>query len=355
MPTLLLTIGLALAAAPRDLSWSFDPIDLTARRSTVAELVAFANSDAPDLARCDALVAAANGLLAYELQPLATRLLLEIPEASDPARAKAIIAEARGHLEQAAKLLADAAPPGAKHEPVILLRREPLVNLLAFARVFTALWENQNTAPGADDAEAQPAEATSDALRQAMLDLALMMEDDRDRVAHTARLWRACYYLRSGELARAATLLPGPLDPPQGDATIGLHARLLRCRIFNRMHGSYPATIALTARMERKLSAWFPTAGDAAAARRTVAFERRRITTQWQAQLANAGQSERADWCTGAIQRIDEQYFADPNPRSLLALSWAAPEIVPIALPAPESPADEAPDNAVDSNAIEQE
>lgn len=304
VPTILLT--LALGAAPAQPVWTVGGDDAAAAaRQKASELAAQAES-AEAVRQPQLHLDAASTLLGAALAPIASRTFLEIPAAGDAQAARDLLAEASRHLDAVPKT--DGAGESAEDfgQQVEALR--------AFVRAGQALW-----------GEHASEEAARQARGDAAFDLSLLMEARHAGVARTARLWRAFLFHARGDDARAFDLLPTELGPPIGDPTVSLYLSILRSRVFVKEQGSYAAAIALATRLEADLPAWFESADAAAAAARTVAFLRRGLLRDWHAALTAAGQGDRAAWCSAAIQRIDQETFANPQAAELLALPWGAP------------------------------
>ncbi|MCB9850790.1 MAG: hypothetical protein H6817_08805 [Phycisphaerales bacterium] len=325
--TFAISLATFAAAVPENSTWKLRTVDASAAQQKVDDLIRFADGADSVLQQFDARLAAANGLLSVVLAPVASRQLLDIPEAGDADEARRILALAGEHLAQADRLLEAAAKEPDAQDARIANRREKLAGVRAFAGVFNAVW------PATGDAASDGLIEETPELREAMLNLSIVMEDRHATIAQTARLWRAYLFSRGGETSRALDLLPLSLDPPAGDASVSLFARLLRCKLFVGADDGYAATYAMLARMEERANGWFATPADRAAARRTVALERRRVAQAWGKTFADAGQADRAAWCTSAIERLDKKYFSDAEARDLLPLAWAAPPVVELEIP----------------------
>lgn len=350
MSSLVLTVALtavAASAVPVEPEWSIPARPTAAEaRARAAELSEAADKAGPTLAAVDHRLEAANLLLGGPLAPIASRRFLEIPLEADAAEARAIVDSARQQLERAAETLSRLASDTDSGSPAmprseLAPRNERLEAIRAFSRAAQVIWG------GSDASEADQAEAA----RQALFDLAIVMEDRFLDVASTARLWRAYLFSHRGETSRALDLLPSPLEDPTGNPSIALYTRLLRCRLIARETHSYPAVVAETLGMESRLPDWFPDAGQASAARRTVAFVRRGFLRAWGAELHSAAKVDRANWCTAAVERIDAEHFTAPGGLELLPLDWAAPPFAdeakapPAPVPADETGAPPVPED----------
>jgi hypothetical protein len=304
------------------------------------ELAKRADADVPSLRTVDLRLAAANRLLSGPLAPMLSRRFLDIPQPDDPAAARGILDEASRQLALAGAALEKLSGAETQDEAGVAERTEGLALMRAFASAADAFWESPSTPPA----------SPNDAVRDATLDLAVLMEDRRSDVASTARLWRAHLFEQRGDRTRALDLLPTELEPPVADPSISLYMRLLRCRLSLKDQGSFPATIALTNRLEVATGQWFTAPAEAAAARRTVAFVRRGMLQHWSAALTTADMADRAAWCDRAVQRIDQAHFQTPESAELLPLAWAAPPVIAAPAPQPVDSADDATKNAASAS-----
>jgi len=315
----ILLAALSTTGVPGEPNWTFQPSEsISAARNEATELAKRAESESDPLVAVDLHLAAANCLLGAPLAPMASRSFLGIPQPEDATLVHALLDETRKQLELADAALARAAE-GREPADVPLARRvERIDSVRAFVHAAGALWETS----------ADVSTARDDALRDATLELAILMEDRRANVASTARLWRAHLFDARGDRARALDLLPTELEPPVGDPSVSMYMRLMRSRMSLKEHGSYPAALALTVRLENSVADWFPAPQDAAAARRTVAFVRRGMMRDWGVALAAAGDADRSTWCDRAVGRIDQEHFKAQDSSALLPLAWAAPPMI---------------------------
>lgn len=283
-----------------------------------AKLVERAEAAGESVESVDLRLEAANWMMAYELEPAATRLLLGIPHPDDATRAAGVVAAAAAQLARAESIL-DKLPSGAMSDGDRRLREEECEKLDAFATAFGSIWP---------DAPAK-IEDREDALKEAAFALADVLEDDRREVAFGAQVWQAYLYGMSGREKRANDLLPAVMEPVKPeDGSFGLYARLLRCRFMAEGEGGCVAPVALLARLEEQCGEWYEDAALRDPARRTVALVRRQLLQSWAGRFREAGQADRAAWCDRMVKQLDDKYFDSDDAPAVLRLRQAVPSIV---------------------------
>lgn len=265
----------------------------------------------------DLRLLAANWILAYQIEPMATRMLLGMPEEQDAADGGGFASAAGKHLARADELLEQLAGKVEEAE-ALRSRRMQAEYLAAFAGAFEVLWRDDF-----DDDESRDL-AFSDAASE----LSIVLEDNREEVAVAAQLWQAYLYVQRSRLTRAVDLLPAAISDPGGSRRYGLYARLMRCRLTAEMVEGAAASVALLARMEERCLTWFGKEDRRRAAQRTAALFRRQLTDGWGEALNTAGQTQRAQWCERMVSEIDRDYFPPPGPHEVLRLGRAIPAIV---------------------------
>lgn len=285
---------------------------------TANRLVKRAEAARGALESFDRHLLAANWMMAYELEPMATRLLLRASESKDAASVAEKLAVVADQLEAARKVWETLREDKSLSRDARWQREGRLAGLRAFAEAFASLWPTPEVKK----------ETRRAALRRAASDIAVVLEDDRPGVAAGAQLWQAYLYAQSDRLPRAIDLLPAALSkPPNGDV-FGFYARLLRCRYVAREHGGFAAAAALLARIEKRGADWFEAESDQEAASRAAALVRRSVLADWEKSFREAGKPQRAQWCRAAIARLDEQFFPPGSPNEVLRLLRAVPYLV---------------------------
>ena len=265
----------------------------------------------------EALLTAANWTLAYEIEPMASRLVLGIARPDDAAAALRLVALAREQLERAAEIWEAIADSEQVDRGARWRLGAQLETLQSFADGFAAIWS-----AGEDE------DATAELRRGAASDLALVLESDDREVAAAGLLWQSFMYTLNGNCVRAMELLPPVLNPTDDLISFDLFARLVRCQCTAGELDGPVAAVALLARLEERSTSWTSANLQSNSARRTVAFFRRRVLANWAARLEAGGDSEMAEWCVEQIEKIDANQFSNGEAGELLRLGLAAPEVV---------------------------
>ncbi len=282
-----------------------------------AHLIERAESPQSPIDQVDRHLDAANWILSYTIEPMASRRLLDIAEDGDAAAALTNVAEAKRQLDAAAHQLDELVQAGRLESDEQWSRMNTLSGLSAFVAAFESIWQERDSD-----------EARREAISDAAYGLAVVLEDRRKDVALTARLWQAYLNAQIGKLARATELLPEAMSKPEKPMGVGTYARILRCRYSAGPEGGYPVAIALLARLEERCLQWFRDDPRAYPAQRAAALVRRQVLGDWEKLLQDAGHPDRAEWCADAIKRIDHVYFDTETPATVLRLEFAAPPMV---------------------------
>ena len=276
-------------------------------------------------ARCR--LATANWILARQIEPQVTRLLLGIASEADRGALAALVAQAQQELSKAGELLASsdgqgdeptseeaAAPDGAGEagalpEDLQAIHRD----LTAFADALALAW-----------ADAETEEASSQA-RQAAGLLAVLLEDQRPQVAAAATLYQALLYQRAGRGERARVVLDVALQTlPDGGESLALFSRLLRCRSLAE-DGAQVVAYSLLLRLEERCQEWFTLPDELAQASRAVALVRRHVLESWPEPEDQAAAADLRAWRDAAIGRLDELTHQDGDPPPVMRLGSAIP------------------------------
>lgn len=267
----------------------------------------------------DRRLLAANWIMARRLEPMASRILLGLPEEGDAAEAAQIVATAQAQLQRAAQLWAEHSVengPDSEDEQR-RQRREHLEALRAFGRAFAALW------PSAPVEE----ERHEEVLREAASGLSIVLDAERSDVAAAATLWQAYLYARGGRQERALDLLPLALKPLKYGDRSGYYARLLRCRLLVEQGGGASAALALLTRIEESCGEWFDAKTAQDQARGTARLLRRQTAAGWAETLQKENKPQLAAWCHGLVDRLDQGRNGH-TPDALLRLEYAIPALV---------------------------
>jgi hypothetical protein len=301
-----------------------------------------ADSDDPQR-KAGFLLAAANLILAEQLEPACTRRFFQLdPPPQKPvlsregddalavapalARGDALIAEAEASLRPPAEHDApDENAPTTDRKGDDLHRTAGTLN--AFAQALRAYLTAES--------DADPARTA----RRAASGLSVLLEDDNPQVAAAAAFWQACLRATDPDPTPALAVLdPAVVDPPPGSQRFGFFSRLLRCRVLAARGGS-AAALALLLQVEERANDWFKADAERADAVRACAWLRLRILQDWHDRLDSSAQVDERTWCSSQMETLRAQRFSDARSSTLMRLSQAIPIIArppgPVA-PTPE-------------------
>lgn len=267
-------------------------------------------------ARVHRLLAAANLVLAYQIEPACTTALLGYGGDAVDTSEKELgtsLDRADAFIEQAATVLASvpARPETRDDDPAAALRRD-LETLASFAQALRAYLLR------VDEAEM---------LRAAASKLSILLESEDREIAAAAALWQGALRSRHGDPARAAAVLDMPLaDPLRGTLPFAFYGKLLRCRL-RADQGGYIAALALLAQIEEQCELWLSTESDRADARRAAALVEMQILLDWYKRSASNGDAKQQQWCAEQFSLMARRRFGSET--TVYRLSPAVPIIVP--------------------------
>ena len=225
----------------------------------VDRLVRQAEEAADPMIRADLLLAAANRILAYQLEPACTREFLGITgkraAADEDAlrtaldRADALIGRAQTDLPVI--LDGDASSSGDLRQT-----KYHLETLQAFSAALRAYLLARNGADPGSNPPAAPDLPETASARRAALKLSVLLEDPNGQVAAAAAFWQACLRSRAQDVTRVMFLLPPALSNPPGKALpFAFFSKLLRCRLL-ASSGGHAGALALLAQIEERCDDW---------------------------------------------------------------------------------------------------
>jgi hypothetical protein len=259
-------------------------------------------------------LAAANLILAQELEPFASRALLGLGQPEDAPAARATLGAARACLASAAGALEGWTDGDPKD---VTPYRDWHETLDAFATALETVWPAEGNA-------AAPAE------RRGTVALAALLEHDRRDVAAAALLWQAVLYRLTDRADRALELLPRATDRVErAAAAYDFQARLLRCRLLAD-RGDRAAACALLLQVEERVPDWFRDDEARAEALNGVTLVRTQILEQWRAALDPTGAAAERAWCDRALARI-RQTRGEAAPAPVPRLGQTIPLLTPVA------------------------
>jgi hypothetical protein len=300
-----------------------DTAHLASISSRVAELVQQAEQANDRDAGVELRLAAANLILAHELEPACTRRLLGLTDGAvdgDPARLVAALDRADALINDAQASLRDGdSPAPVRADDPRDGRLEELARKASTLRAFGhALRAYLLTT---DDPE------TNRQARRAASGLSAVLEDRDPQVAAAAAFWQAC--LRAGEtdVTAAMSVLDMPLaDPASNAMPYAFFSRLVRCRLL-AIRGGPAVGLGMLVQMEERCNDWFTTPSDRQDALRTCAWIRLVILRDWYDRLLPDGRNDELAWCADQAERLRAEHFKDDSP-TVRRVSPAIPIIV---------------------------
>jgi len=285
------------------------------------------------------LLAAANLILAEQLEPLCSRKILRLGE--PPPGDDALVA-ARA-LDRAEALLAEADTfllANQENPPVQSPPPDPAKDLDRIAvtlKAFTqALRAYLVTEVDGD---------SSRTARRAASGLSIIVEDDNPQIAAAAAFWQACLRATEPDQSPALDILDRVIvDLPDDAQRFGFFSRLLRCRLVAARGGS-SAALALLMQVEERVEDWFNADLDRADAGRSCAWIRLQTLNDWRDRMDLNSQGDERAWCKSRIDTLRAERFSDPSGTTVLRLNHAIPIVArppgpivtpPDGIPAPQ-------------------
>ncbi len=263
-------------------------------------------------------LAAANWILAYQLEPVATRWFLGLTATDDGDRARAALRQARRQLQQARaarQRMAATSQPASPDELAAVTTLGETLDVLADAMQVVLIGASS------DGPDVDPGAAAAR--------LALLLEDERSDVAAAARLWRAALFNETGWRDRALALLAHPLAPlSPGGLRFDFYSRLYRCRcIADR--GGYAAAEALLLEIDRMCDDWFVEPDTRQTARRATVAVRVHVLQAWCEAQGETPSAER-EWCLTTLKQVRTDACENGQPCTVLRMAQAVPLLVTI-------------------------
>ena len=313
------TLEVHLATLP---GFADDAAFLASVTSRVAELQQQAGEAADAARKTGFILAAANLILAEQLEPPSSRKFLQLdkPHQGDDAlvaaraldQADALLVEAETFLRTEQKDSTDENPPPTDQAKDL---SRIVVTLKAFAQALRAYLVTE--------ADGDPSRAA----RRAASGLSVIMEDDNPQIAAAAEFWQACLRAMEPDTTPALDILDRAIVDLSTDAPrFGFFSRLLRCRLV-AARGGPAAALALLMQVEERANGWFKTEPDRASAMRSCAWIRLRILQDWHDRLDATSQDDERAWCRSRIDTLRTERFSNASGATLLRLNQAIPII----------------------------
>ncbi len=252
--------------------------------------------------KCDIYLAAANLILAKEMESQCARLGLGLSdnESADEDRLiRDAFQRADNFLEKATSLREKAAGQDSTSEGWLLHseKRLSIVDTFAGAMREALLGENNP-------------ESVSSA-RRAASKLAILLEEDDEQVVAAATFWYALLRSRDKDVSVALSTLPLALaDVKRKELPFAFYSRLLRCRLMARQ-GAYASALAILTRMEERSETWFARDKNIEKALRAIAAVQFGIIKSWQNHLVGPDKRSQRDWCSRRIQQLSKDRFPE--------------------------------------------
>lgn len=303
-----------LAALP---GFEDDAAYLRSIAARLTELEIQARQAGDSMKQAESLLAAANLILARQLEPTCTRRLLHVDgnmdERGEPDLCSALD-RADALIERAGAALKELQV--REDQPVDRLQQitHRLQTLGAFATGLRAFLFPDKGPQAARDA------------RRAASGLAPLREDTYQPVAAAASLWQACLRsLESDQEPALAALALALSDPVPESMPYAFFARLLRCRLLaDRGHPA--AALALLMQVEERCGEWLTTDKEREDAVRAAQLTGIQITADWHRRLNGSEAAPERKWCTERIQTLIGGSFGEGG-NTVLRLTPAIPII----------------------------
>ena len=193
----------------------------------VAGLIERAQQTAGAIERAELQLTAANLILAVQLEPACTRVLLGLPVKQTPNDLRSLSEQAGRLLHSAADSLkqASTAASASGADEAQGRKRAELADVARVLRAFAAGLDAYLLLAGDADEDGTARKAASG--------LAILLEHDDEAMAAAASLWYAALRARDGDPERVLAFVPLTLrEPGREELPYAFFSRLLRCRLI---------------------------------------------------------------------------------------------------------------------------
>lgn len=301
--------------------------------AVIAKAIESAASESRPVTKARYLLAAANFILARQLEPVCSTGFSNISSAGSSSNEESIrqsLDQAAAHIRNAREVLASI---GKEPEPNDAEKPAEAGN--------TAPTEAETLIHSADALQSfldgQRAfllpESDAGSRRKAASALAPFLEDPDPKVAAAARLWQALLRSLEADPAAALHILESSAEPASADAwPFGLFGRVLQFRLKG-VQGAWSTALVQLIRMEDQLENWVPDLSKRGDARRLFARVRLEVLQRWYDSFDQAHSAERT-WCVLRSEEVIKSYFSVET--SLLRLDPAVPEMVTLDVARPQ-------------------
>lgn len=264
--------------------------------------------------RTKLLLAEANHILAYQLEPACTSILLRIDPPSAPTLP--YFKQVDLALDRASKTLDELKSLQENPDDQVRQISRSLDILRSFNRALRAYLLKDADEP---DREA----------RRAATGLSALVEQDDAQIRSAALFWQACLRGLEEDPSSALSRLDYALQSiSKATRPFSFYSRLLRCRLLAD-HESYPLTLSLLLQMEEHSLEWFFDAPSRKQSTTTLSLMRIQTLREWHDHLDDKRHNKERQWCAKQIQQLIDSRF-DGDRKSVMRLLPAIPIIVPI-------------------------
>jgi len=284
--------------------------------NVAAELVEQARQSSDTAKQAKLWLLAANLILAHNVEPACTRILLRLPAKQHTeqsvSRLLDTVDEYLNHTSKIISQMPDKQPPD---DPACLAQTTKKVRILkAFSAALRAIILPDHI------------ENVARARRSAASDLAIWLEDSDEKIAAAAVLWYAALRGHESRLAPSMQVLPLATEELSRKALpFVFFSRLLRCEILAD-HGSYAASLALLTKLEDHCEDWFINDVDRADALRAVSVVETEVLRLWHDSLTDPSQHQPRAWCDQKLKELLNSRFQEPS-HTVMRLRPAIPLI----------------------------
>ncbi len=305
--------------------------------SRIAELQQQAGEAADAVRETGFILAAANLILAEQLEPPCSRKFLQLDrrkQGNDALVVTSALDRADLLLAEAETLIHSLQGDSTDEIPLPSDKTKDLSRIVVTLKAFAQALRTYLVA-----AEGDPVRAA----RRAASGLSVILEDDNPEISTAASFWQACLRAMEPDPATALDMLDrATADLPADALRFGFFSRLLRCQLV-AARGSPATALALLMQVEERVNEWFKADTERVSALRTCAWLRLQSLQDWNDRLDAASHADERTWCESRIDTLRSEQFSDPSNTTVLRLNQAIPIIArppgPIATPPDETPA----------------
>ncbi len=285
----------------------------------LAELEQQAAQTSDQQHKVDLLLAAANQVLAFQIEPVISRQLLGLGDdvqKDDQPKSSTMLTHVR-ELLGASDTIIESLGQGELNDEQQAWHHQAkhrLTLLKGFAAGVEALTN---------------AQLNQTSLRDAASRLSILREDSDGAVMSASGLWQAIVRSKMDDTDRALDVLPLALAQVRNKSLAqSFFARILRCELLAK-RGEYAASLALLTNIEELSDDWFGRRAKRDVAARTASWMQLNVLKRWHQSLLEQGHHAEARWCVLRANSLIERRFSDDE-LTLLRLVPAVPIVAPV-------------------------